>query len=190
MEAVPILLRRLAAELAPKLDLEIARPIRRSRDRLLQAGELEKDVIFAAEKSNDRGAILILLDSEGSCPAELGPRILRRAIEARSDRLTRVVLAHMEFEAWFLAAASSIAGKRGLANDFKAPDNPEGIQGAKEWLKKHMKPGRTYSETADQPALASLFNIKAARAAPAFDRLFKVCKEMFQHLTELESASD
>ncbi len=42
--AVPVLLRRLAERFAPQVSLHIFPPIRRSRDRQLKDGELEKDV--------------------------------------------------------------------------------------------------------------------------------------------------
>ena len=41
--------------------------------------------------------------------------ILERAASVRSDRRIQVVLAQREYEAWFLAAADSIAGYRELA---------------------------------------------------------------------------
>jgi len=47
--AVPFLLRRPAAHLTPNIAIQVRTPIRRSRDRLLKPGELEKDVELAAE---------------------------------------------------------------------------------------------------------------------------------------------
>ncbi|MGA2114939.1 MAG: hypothetical protein ABSH56_09345 [Bryobacteraceae bacterium] len=41
---------------------------------MLQEGELEKDVELAAEMLAGPGTILIVLDTDGDCPAELGPR--------------------------------------------------------------------------------------------------------------------
>ena len=183
--AVPLLLRRLVVHLAPGVALSVEPPIRRSRDRLLKPGELEKDVELAAERLTGKtGAILILLDSEGDCPADLGPSILRRAVEARPDRIIRVALANREYEAWFLAAAASLAGKRGLDSAITAPADPEIVPGAKEWLRKRMVPGRTYSETADQPALTQVFDLELARRhAPSFDRLCRVCESLFQTLS-------
>jgi hypothetical protein len=56
-----------------------------------------------------------------------------------------------------------------------APADPESIRDAKGWLQKAMPPGRKYSETVDQPSLASKFDLNAARRAPSFD---KMCREI------------
>jgi hypothetical protein len=86
-----------------------------------------------------------------------------------------VVLAKSEFENWFIAAAESIAGDSGLAPGLSSPSDPESIRDAKGWLQKAMPPGRKYSETIDQPSLASKFDLNAARRAPSFDKL---CREI------------
>jgi hypothetical protein len=126
-----MLLRRLAGAFAgafaPEVELKVFRPIRRSRDRLLQPGELEKDVELAAELLDGPGVILILLDSEGDCPPKLGPSLAKRACEARSDRKSMVVLAHHEYEAWFLAAAESLRGRCGLDDSLAPTPDPEGV---------------------------------------------------------------
>lgn len=84
---------------------------------------------------------MVVLDSEDDCPGQLGPRILQRAAQARSDVSLAVVLPKREFEAWFLAAAESIRGYRGLPQDLRPPPNPEAVQGAKEWLNHRMQAG-------------------------------------------------
>jgi hypothetical protein len=81
----------------------------------------------------------------------------------------------MEFESWFIAAAESIAGHSSLPPGLCAPADPESIRDAKGWLQKAMPPGRKYSETIDQPSLASKFDLNAARRAPSFD---KMCREI------------
>ena len=54
------------------------------------------------------GGVLLLIDSDDDCPASLGPGAPGTGPrEARGDRGISVVLAHREFEAWFLAAAAS-----------------------------------------------------------------------------------
>ena len=67
---------------------------------------------------------LILLDANSDCPRELAPNVLERAQAARSDHRIQVVLAKMEYEAWFLAVADSLAGLRGIGDDAQAPDDP------------------------------------------------------------------
>ena len=99
--------------------------------------------------------------------------MLRRAHAARADQHIRVVLAKREYEAWFLAAARSIAGQREIDKSTTPPSAPESIRGAKEWLSSRMPANRAYSPTRDQPALTAVFDIDAARAAPSFDKLWR-----------------
>jgi hypothetical protein len=48
--------------------------------------------------------------------------------------LISVIMAKLEYEAWFLAAAESLRGKRGLPSDLKITADPEYICDAKGWL--------------------------------------------------------
>jgi hypothetical protein len=81
------------------------------------------------------------------------------------------VLAYREFETWFLAAAQSLRGQRGLPSDLDPPDAPEAIRGAKEWLGKNMP--RKYRETLDQPALTNMFDLNTARQVDSFDKCYR-----------------
>ena len=173
VETVPLLIRRIAANLYPELPIVVPPPIRRPRNKVVKENELEKAVEFVARQIGGQGAIFIIFDGDDACPAELGPALLRRASQARSDLPIAVVLAKHEFEAWFLAAAESLRGRRGLKNDLNSPDNPEAIRGAKEWLSQRMEDSRTYRETQDQPALAALFDLEQARQADSFDKCYR-----------------
>jgi hypothetical protein len=126
--------------------------------------------------------VLVLVDSDDDCPAELGPGLLERARKARSDVPIGMVLAKREFEAWFLASAESLRGKRGLAQDLTAPSDPETVRDAKGWLSDRMTTGRRYRETLDQPALSADFDFVQARAADSFDKCYR---EIAQLLTQL-----
>lgn len=172
-EAVPVLIRRIAERLDPALVVHVAPPIRTSRYKLVNPGELERAVELVTRRVGGQGAVLILLDSEDDCPAHLGPELLRRAVQVRSDVPLAVVLAKCEFESWFLAAADSLRGNRGLVKDLSSPPDPEAIRGAKEWLSQRMESGRTYSETLDQPALAACFDFDMARRADSFDKCYR-----------------
>ena len=174
VDAIPILIRRIAAAALPGAAPHVPRPIRIKRDRFLKEHELERYVDLAARQSGPDGGVLIVLDADDDCPAELAAAILRRATRARSDRPIKVVLARREYEAWFLAAADSIAGRRGLPSDITAPNEAETIRDAKGWLTSRMPPGRAYKETRDQPALTSLFDLATARrGAPSFDKMWR-----------------
>ena len=175
VRAVPILLRRIAEQVSPNCYVNALRPIRVPRNKILKDGELERTVKLAARKldAGEQGGILILLDADDDCPRELAAEVLCRAQAARRDRVIRVVLAKREYEAWFLAAAHSIAGRRQIDVSIAPPTEPESIRGAKEWLGKHMPRERPYSPTTDQAALTTVFDLEAARSAPSFDKLWR-----------------
>ena len=93
---------------------------------------------------------------------------------ARSDLPISLVLAKHEFEAWFLASAESLGGKRGLPKYLASPQDPESIRGAKEWIARNMVDGSTYSETRDQAALTAAFDLDlAARCSDSFEKCLR-----------------
>jgi len=171
-ESVPILIRRIAQQLDPSLHVEIPHPIRISKTRLLQSGELERAVRLAALNVQGDGGILVVLDSDEDCPAQRGPELASRTHSARGDLPSAVVLPKCEFESWFLAAAESLRGCKGLPSDLTPPPNPEEIGGAKEWLAARF-PGGTYSSRVDQPSLTSAFDFELARRSPSFDKCYR-----------------
>lgn len=184
VKAAPILFRRMASTIAPDVALDIPQPIRVPRSSLVSESgrrELERAVELAALKVRPRGGVFVLLDSDDDCPAELGPRLLARARSPAMGLPVSVIVARREFEAWFLAAADSLRGKRGLPADLTAPDEPEAMRGAKEWLQERMS-GRVYSETIDQPALTALFDLNQARTASSFDKCYRELQQFLERL--------
>jgi hypothetical protein len=172
VQAVPILIRRIALTIDSALSIDVKPPLRVPRSKLIQENELERAVEFATRKTGGLGGVLILVDSDDDCPAKLGPKLLDRAHKSRSDLPIGVVLAKREFEAWFLASAESLRGKRGLPNDLSSPQDPESVRGAKEWIARRMTGGATYSETLDQPALTASFDLQtAAQRSDSFDNV-------------------
>ncbi len=170
VSAVPILLRRLFQELRPDTTPAINPPIRiKAGSFLNDPADFSRYVSLASAKAaQSTGLVLILLDCEDACPATLGPDLLTRARAVRGDVPYLVVLAHREYETWFLAAASSLAGRVGLPADVLPPPEPESIRGAKEWLGTRM--GRTYDPVLHQAAFTSAFSLTAARRIPSFAR--------------------
>ncbi|MGE5645530.1 MAG: DUF4276 family protein [Acidobacteriota bacterium] len=184
-ESVPCLLRRIAQAFDPSLEVVIPRPIRVTKSRLLQPGELERKAQMAALNTGNRGGILVVLDSDDDCPAQLGPQLLRRVRSARCDLPSAVVLAQKEFESWFIAAAESLRGKRGLPTDLESPEQPEQIAGAKEWLTKRIAHGRVYAPTVDQASLTSALDLKLARRAASFDKCYRDVIRLLEELRSL-----
>jgi hypothetical protein len=174
VEAVPVLLRRVVAEIGADVAITVAKPIRRPRGSLLKQGELERYVDLAARIHGGNGGVLVLIDADDDCAATLGPDLLARARESRPDSPVGVVLAVKEFECWFLAAAESIAGRRGLPQDLEGPATPEEVRDAKGWIQHRRTDGLAYGPTVDQPALTAVFDLGAARSeAPSFDKFWR-----------------
>ncbi len=177
--AVPVLIRRIGSEVFPLSPPTVLRPIRVRRHQILEEGELERYVSLAALRAGDGGCILVLLDANGDCPAELGALILRRARTVGFGRRIEAVLAECEYETWFIAVAESIAGARGISPHASAPEDPESIRGAKEWLRNRMR--GSYSPTADQAALTARFDMALARRrSPSFDKMWRAVVALLQ----------
>lgn len=163
--ALPVLLRRLTSGRA----VEIDRPIRVTKGKLVQQGELSRVMDLAALRAGPDGAILLLLDADEDCPVSLADRLLGYAASIRADRSIAVVVAVREFEAWFLAATDSLVARGRLHASARRPADPEAIRDPKGWLSQHM--ARRYSETLDQPRFAALFDLDAARSCRSFAKL-------------------
>ncbi len=189
VEAVPVLIRRIAAEIDPSLAPDIGPVIRVPANRLRKPGELERTVEFIARRLGGEGGVLILIDCDwkNGCPRWDSPDLLHRARSARSDLPISLVLAYKEYEAWFIAASDSLKGKHRLSEDLEIVEDPEGIRGAKEWLSSRMPHNRPYAETIDQPALSELFDLKAARRARSFDKCYR---EIVKLLTNLRAKDE
>jgi hypothetical protein len=169
--ALPVLLRRLAPELDPSVHLNVAKPIRIPRSRLLKAGELERATQLAALRAGHQ-AVLVVIDADDDLPCQLAPELLSRAAAAVPGVYVALVIAQCEYEAWLIAGAQSIAGKRGLRDDLLPPPNAESIRGAKEWLSDHMaQANQAYSPTLDQAALTASVDLAQAANTLSFRKL-------------------
>lgn len=173
--ALPVLLRRLGERLSPAIPVDVSYPIRVRRDQFLQRNDVfEKQLRLAALKCVQSGWILILLDADDDCPKVLAEDIMRRARAIAPDRRISVVLANREYEAWFLASADSLNGKRGFARPPGALPDAETARGAKEWLSRHI-PGGKYREVSDQPAFSASMDLQQAHDNSRSFR--KLCSE-------------
>ena len=172
IDALPVLLRRFSSECQTAWYPRINPPIR------VKAASFLKDMIYftkyvqlAAAKSlqgNQKGLVLILLDCEDDCPAKLGPRLLQSARSVRSDAEYLVVLAHREYESWFIAAAESLRGCGGLPQDLVAPSDINAIRGAKEWLGRRMP--QKYDPLNHQVEFTNRMNFDQASRIDSFRR--------------------
>ena len=172
--AVPVLIRRIAGEGLGRWDVTVSSPHRRPRNSLTTTGGIERFVTLATVKDPDTSGLLVIIDADDDCPAELGPALQARATAARPDLRVSVVLANRAFEAWFLAAAPSLRGQRGLAPDLVTPADPERPRDCKGWLTTHRIDGGVYKPTVDQAALAAILDLHLARKhSRSFDKLWR-----------------
>lgn len=178
VDAVPVLVRRIAASYVPERYVTVERPIRRMRSDLVQPNGLERVIELAARQTGPADGILVLLDADDDCPVEVAANLRARAERTRPDRHVRVVVASREFEAWFLAAAESLRGVHGLAADLAPPANPESIRDAKGWLTARTRSGHSYKPAVDQAALSQLFDLEQAATARSFRKFIKDVVEL------------
>ena len=108
--------------------------------------------------------ILLMIDADDDCPVALGEHMRSLAKEIRPDAPVFTVIPNREFEAWFLASASSFAGLFDLPNDLETPKNPESIRDAKGWFTKRMPPGIKYRESFHQKRFVKHLDLEVARA--------------------------
>lgn len=178
VKAVPLLLRRLRDQ-AQVYPIEVNEPIRRHRSEFSDEAQVRKAVRLALKQDCD--AILLLFDGDGDedCPRDQAPVVLGWAQGEAAGKPCAVVMAHREYEAWFLASIESLRGQRGIRTDAESHPHPEEPRGAKEQLEQRMAAGRSYHETADQPALTALFDMRPTYArCRSFRHLVKAFGEL------------
>lgn len=164
LASIPVLLRRLGVEAAPAFRVK--------RNLVVKRGELERTMIQALRERANPTAVLVLLDADDDCPAQLAPALLARA-RAVTSLPVSVVFAMREVEAWFLGGIESLRGYRGIAADAVWSDDPERPRGAKGRVEEMMG-GRGYVDRTDQPALMAKLDIAAARLrCPSLDKLLR-----------------
>ena len=184
--ALPQLLRRVGQWKTPNHFPNILSPIRVRKDRFLNKDdEFRRHIQMASHKCGKEGWILILLDADDDCPMELGLQILERAKQHLPHRPISVIIANREYEAWFIASAASLDGRRGFHFD---PDNTvmdaESRRDAKGWIKARME-SRAYREITDQPAFTATMDLEQAFKGSRSFR--KLCSEWVSQVTPGET---
>lgn len=165
-ESVPVLLRRLLA------GYPVARPFRIKRGKIVQPGEIERSLVLALADRPNPSCVVVIIDADDDCPAELGPRLLERC-KAVTNLPVSVVLANREIEAWFLGGIESLRGHRGIRVDAVWEGDPEGPRGAKGRLEELMVE-KSYVTVDDQPALMSALDVETARTrCRSLDKLLR-----------------
>jgi hypothetical protein len=189
IEGLPVLLRRVVREINPYIIPVVPRAFRHPAGSIQRLGGLERALSAVAERYPGH-SIVVVMDCDDDCPKELGPKMAWRAKRARPDLYISFILAHREYESWFLAAAESLAGKRNLDLDLAAPENPENIRDAKGWLSQHVRGTGRYSPTQDQAALSQLLDLELARTrSRSFRKFWKEIEAIVQMAESPESGA-
>jgi len=131
-----------------------------------KAGELVR-------RKADAAALLLLRDEDDGCPKDSAPEAAGWLRKLSLPFPSAVVLAHREFEAFFLPCLPHMAGRKlvssegverpGLVPGSIFNGDPQSIRGVKEWLSSHMPAGRAYKPTLDQLALARMVDFQVLR---------------------------
>lgn len=187
VKAVPVLLRRLLKEEGVYDAIVDDEPIRAKRQKLPKPEEFERYLEYAL-RTRGCAAVVIVIDADDDCPAELGAALLARARNRTTSIPILVALAKTEFASWLAASVVSLRGVCGIVASAEPPKDPEAIRGAKEWLQKQMPRNRAYVESRDQPELTRSFDFdQAADRCPSFARFRHRFIELLQTLRASES---
>lgn len=166
---------------------EIMRPVKKPRSLLVRRDDLRRFVgeaaTLLASRSNPSlpGLVLILLDADDDCPAELGPRLHEWAKDVDTRFEVACVVANLEYETWFAAAAESLAAAGFLAArpGEPFPSDPEGQRMKKKWIEDRFRTDRgakKYTPPVDQLPMTKAMDLNACHERSASFR--KLCREL------------
>lgn len=172
VEAVPHLIRRIAHHF-DVYDISVLTPIRVKLNGFMKFDkEFNNYISLAANKAKQKNStIIIILDCDDACPAELGPKILAESRALRRDVEFFVCLALREYETWFLCSIESLRGRCDIDADAVFKEHAESIRNAKGWLSRLMPDG--YDPIRHQAALTLNFDLELARnRSRSFNRFY------------------
>lgn len=163
-EAVPILLTRWLRH-RNFTNFKVLEPIRATGTDAIKQPYNEgrrmgvEHFVHTAISSRDPDAILVILDADDDCPAELAPKLLARAKSVTNVPIG-VVLANRQYETWFLASLRTLQRAGEIPADAKLPRyaDIEVEQGCKDKLSKIL--GRKYNERNDQPEFTEYLSFR------------------------------
>ncbi len=183
VEALPLLLRRIAGECFGLWDVPLLHPGRYHAGRLLrrQNGSWVPGPDFpkAGQHARNEGAtcILTLLDLDDDCPREVHDALIPVLATTTGMNPSCLVLAKCEYEAWFLASAETLED-----NVLPYPADPESVRGAKWALESHLQLEFPYDERTDQPRYSDRIKIEAAyERSRSFRKLVKDYRRLLEH---------
>ncbi|WP_435586520.1 DUF4276 family protein [Micromonospora aurantiaca (nom. illeg.)] len=162
VEALPILIRRVAGEVFGDYGVEVSKPHRISRGQMV-GPTVRRAVEMQSARIAESGGVLVVADSDDDDPVLLTARIA----DASSNERAFVAVAVREYEAWFLAALDSLRNHRSVHGQASFEGDPEVPRGAKERLESQMV--EKYRETIHQSAFSAIMSLDDARRCPSFE---------------------
>ena len=185
--ALPNLLTRILAEKYGRGDVLVAQ----GRQGVVKANgrqNLERKLDrFLGHAQNRPGcaAVLIVVDADDDCPAELAARLRERCHDIGTRCPVEIVCACRSYEAWLLASLETIRGSYGIPDAAALPADADGIPDPKRWLTDQMPAGQVYKPTTHQPSLSSAIDpFLAHRNSRSFRRL---CHALEQLVAAMDS---
>lgn len=183
VEALPVLLRRIAGECFGVWDVPLLHPGRYPAGRLLRKENgswvAGPDFPKAGQHARNQGAtcILALLDLDDGCPKEVHDALIPVLANATGMAPSCLVFAKREYEAWFLASAETLED-----NVLPYPGDPEDVRGAKCALESHLQLEFPYDERTDQPRYSSRVKLAAVyERSRSFRKLIKDYRRLLEH---------
>lgn len=176
VRALPVLINTVLEAINSNVYPQTLTPYRVPWGTLVNAeGELERYAAMAIRDGGANTRLIVVLDADDRCPAELGPQLLTRLNARFPNNRASVNVADREYESWFIASAESIALRIGSESNLEVPSPIEAVRNAKGWIERNILNG-SYKETVDQASFSSYIDVPfARRRSHSFDRL---CREL------------
>lgn len=194
VEAIRCLLDRIWYEMIGGEFIEVLRPVRQKRTKLLRKDrstgltvadtkECERAIKLAALKLYDKDKgdllasrmVLLMLDADEDCPRDLVKLIRNNIPDVNPALDLSIVFTCVEYETWFVAAAASLDKYLSLQPEDSEISDPERQRLGKGWIQQRFK-STPYSETLDQVKLTAAMDLDLCRKrSPSFNKL---CREL------------
>jgi hypothetical protein len=170
VKAIPVLISRVL-QLMGVVGIHAGPALRKHRHEIVMPDKLEKALLQACKLRSNVGGILVVLDADDDCPAQLGPNLLERAVNT-THLPVRVIIVQREMEAWFLACKESFRGFMGIPDHTLSLDNAEEVD-AKGRLLRNMH-GVKYRSSLHQVEFARRMDLGHCRMrSRSFDKFMR-----------------
>lgn len=152
--ALPVLIRRVLAAQNASDRAQPGKARHEHKGTLLKRGELERIARTLLQKARGDARVLVLIDADDDCAANLGRKLQRRLDRAFGSGTCAAVVAVREYENWLIYDEAALDAKRTLSDQ--------------------RTDGRSYRPTADQAHLTAEVDVDTIHArCPSFDKLWR-----------------